>query len=130
MSVSTKDASRCLREIVDNAERIDAYADERAPAHAGAQSHRHDVRGPRLLRTQEHGSAGAAQTRERNAEAVVKLGPEQFAAIAPDVPFERVRGLGNVLRHAYDDIDLTILFGLVRNDVPALRQAALRALEG
>ncbi|WP_165926999.1 HepT-like ribonuclease domain-containing protein [Sphingomonas sp. BK235] len=119
-----------MRDIVDNADRIDVYADERAPADAGAQGHRRDVRGPRLLLAQEHGSAEAAQARERIAEAVVKLGPEQFAAIAPDVPFERVRGLGNVLRHAYDDIDLTILFGLVRNDVPALRQAALRALEG
>ena len=113
--MSTKDAARRLRDIVDNAERIDAYAT-----------------GLDLDASPADGKTIDACERclERIAGAVVKLGPEQFAAIAPDVPFERVRGLGNVLRDAYDDIDLTILLGLVRNDVPALRQAALRALEG
>jgi uncharacterized protein with HEPN domain len=113
--VSTRDAARRLRDIVDNAARIDSY-----------------VTGLDLTAFAADGKTIDACERclERIAEAVVKLGPEQFATVAPDVPFERVRGLGNVLRHAYDDIDLTILFGLVRNEVPALRQAALRALEG
>jgi uncharacterized protein with HEPN domain len=113
--VSTKDAARRLRDIVDNADRIDVYAIGLDLEAFAADSKTIDA---------------CERCLERIAEAVVKLGPEQFATIAPDVPFERVRGLGNVLRHAYDDIDLTILFGLVRNDVPALRQAALRALEG
>ena len=113
--MSTKDAARRLRDIVDNAGRIDVCATGLDLDAFAADDKAIDA---------------CERCLERIAGAVVKLGPEQFAAIAPDVPFERVRGLGNVLRHAYDDIDLTILFGLVRNDVPALRQAALRALEG
>ena len=50
--------------------------------------------------------------------------------IMPQLPFERVRGLGNMLRHAYDAIDLAILFGILTNEVPALRSAALRAVNG
>ena len=113
--MSTKDSARRLRDIVVNAERIDANA-------TGLDLDAFAADGKTI--------DACERCLERIAEAVVKLGPEQFAAIASDVPFERVRGLGNVPRHAYDDIDLTILFGLVRNDVPALRQAALRALEG
>ncbi|MBW6526790.1 DUF86 domain-containing protein [Sphingomonas sp. RHCKR7] len=113
--MSTSDAARRLRDVVDNADRISAYVTGLELAAFVADSKTIDA---------------CERCLERIAEAVVKLGPERFAVVAPDVPFERVRGLGNVLRHAYDDIDLTILFGLVRNEVPALRQAALRALEG
>ncbi len=113
--MSTRDAARRLRDIVDNAARIEAYVTGLDLAAFAADRKTIDA---------------CERCLERIAEAVVKFGPEQFATVAPDVPFERVRGLGNVLRHAYDDIDLTILFGLVRNEVPALRQAALRALEG
>ena len=59
----------------------------------------------------------------------MKIGAERMKLIAPEVPFERVRGLGNLLRHAYDEIDLGLLFALVRRNVPALRIAAMRALE-
>ncbi|MGK6321789.1 DUF86 domain-containing protein [Sphingomonas sp. DT-51] len=113
--MSTKDPARRLRDIVDNADRIGAYAADLDLAGFAADSRTIDA---------------CERCLERIAEAVVKLGPERFAAIAPDVPFARVRGLGNALRHAYDDIDVTILFGLVQNEVPALRQSALRALEG
>ncbi len=113
--MSTKDPARRLRDIVDNADRITAYATGLDLTGFAADSRTIDA---------------CERCLERIVEAVVKLGPEQFAVIAPDVPFQRVRGLGNVLRHAYDDIDLTIRFGLVRNEVPALRHAALRALEG
>ena len=113
--MSTKEPARRSRDIVDNTDRITADATGLDLTGFAADSRTIDACERRL---------------ERIAEAVVKLGPEQFAVIAADVPFQRERGLGNVLRHAYDDIDLTILFGLVRNEVPALRHAALRALEG
>ncbi|WP_246617066.1 HepT-like ribonuclease domain-containing protein [Sphingomonas yunnanensis] len=104
-----------MRDIVDNAARIDAHVTGLGLAALAADGKTIDA---------------CERCLERIAEAVVKLGAEQFATVAPDVSFERVRGLGNVLRRAYDDIDLTILFGLVHNEVPALRLAALRALEG
>lgn len=112
--MSSKDFARRLRDIVVNAERIQRYvADQDLAAFA------------------EHEIVLDATQRclERITEAVVKIGPADMATVFPDLPFERVRGLGNMLRHAYDDIDLTILYGILRNEVPALRLAALRVLE-
>ncbi len=66
---------------------------------------------------------------ERIAEAVLKIGAERMASIAPDVPFERVRGLGNLMRHAYDEVDLGVLFRVLKRDVAALRTDASRELD-
>ena len=112
--MSSKDVSRRLGDIVVNADRIERYiAGQDAAAFADS-----DIV---LDATQ--------RCLERITEAVVKIGPVEMAAILPDLPFERVRGLGNMLRHAYDDIDLAVLYGILKNEVPALRFAALRALE-
>lgn len=62
------------------------------------------------------------------AEAVVKIGAERMAVIAPAIRFERIRGLGNALRHAYDTIDLLILDRIVAEELPVLRDAAIAAL--
>ena len=66
---------------------------------------------------------------ERIAEAIVKIGPERFAAIDPTLPFERVRGLGNLMRHAYDAIEEHLIYNLARQDLPRLRTACVAALE-
>jgi len=43
----------------------------------------------------------------------------------PDVDWEGTRGVGNILRHQYDEVDNpTIWFGIIE-DVPKLRQSAL-----
>lgn len=65
---------------------------------------------------------------ERVAEAVVKIGSDRMRIIAPDLPFERVRGLGNNLRHAYDTIDLAFLLNLIRDELPSLRDVCVQAL--
>lgn len=62
-------------------------------------------------------------------EAAIKIGAERLAAIAPDVPMQAIRGLGNRLRHAYDDIDLGIVHQTVIGDLPVLRAACVIALE-
>ena len=65
---------------------------------------------------------------ERIAEAIIKIGPEQFAQIDATVPFERVRGLGNLMRHAYDLIDEHLTYNLAMQELPRLREAAARAM--
>ena len=65
---------------------------------------------------------------ERIIEAAVRLGPERIEKIAPGIPLPKVRGLGNVLRHAYDVIDAKLIWDTVHDDLPPLRVACERAL--
>ncbi|CCW18467.1 hypothetical protein EBBID32_28200 [Sphingobium indicum BiD32] len=66
---------------------------------------------------------------ERIIEATVKIGEDRMQEIAPAIPARSVRGLGNMLRHAYDDIDLTYIFTTIRRDLPTLRAACVAALK-
>ena len=66
---------------------------------------------------------------QRITEAVIKIGPDRMRVIAPDIPTEAVRGLGNMLRHEYDAIDLRSLFNTVTDDLPRLRRACVAALD-
>jgi uncharacterized protein with HEPN domain len=65
----------------------------------------------------------------RITQAAIRAGPEAMRRAAPELPFEQVRGLGNVLRHAYDVIDLEIVWRTVKERLPALRAACAAALE-
>jgi len=52
--------------------------------------------------------------------------------IAPELPLDKMRGLGNRLRHEYDALDRTYVWDTVVHELPALRRAcevALRAPE-
>jgi uncharacterized protein with HEPN domain len=64
---------------------------------------------------------------ERICEAAFRLG-EQAAELAPNQPWGDIRGLGNRLRHAYDRIDLDILWNTVRDRLPSLKADAEQAL--
>lgn len=44
------------------------------------------------------------------------------------MPWHRIRDLGNLLRPAYDKVDLEIIWQTVTNDLPPLRAAVLRSL--
>lgn len=64
---------------------------------------------------------------ERISEAAAKLGP--VAAIrAPDQPWPQIKALGNQLRHAYDRLRGDILWQIVTQDLPNLRDACAQAL--
>jgi uncharacterized protein with HEPN domain len=65
---------------------------------------------------------------QRITEASIRIGAERMAEIAPGVPFGEVRGLGNILRHEYEKIDLATVWDTVRHDLPVLRAACSAAL--
>lgn len=67
---------------------------------------------------------------QRVTEAVIKIGPDRMAQISPQTPVDAVRGLGNVLRHEYDQIDLGVIYLTARESLPALRADCLKALGG
>ena len=66
---------------------------------------------------------------QRITEAVIRIGEERMAAVAPEVPFHALRGLGNRLRHEYDMIDHEIIFAAAVNDVPRLAERCRAALD-
>ena len=55
---------------------------------------------------------------------------EKAAELAPSQPWGDIRGMGNRLRHAYDRIDLDVLWNTVRDRLPSLKVDVERALAG
>ena len=49
--------------------------------------------------------------------------PEHLKATRPEVPWSRVRGIGNVLRHEYHGLPDKIIWGVIQDEIPRLRVA-------
>jgi uncharacterized protein with HEPN domain len=65
---------------------------------------------------------------ERICEAAAKLG-EMGPFLIPDQPWHKIRALGNILRHEYDNVEHDRLFEVVKIDLPALLAACEAALQ-
>lgn len=61
-------------------------------------------------------------------EAVYRLA-DQAEALMPGQPWDDISGMGNRLWHAYDRLDLNILWNTARERVPDLASDAQRALQ-
>jgi uncharacterized protein with HEPN domain len=109
---SEREALR-LHDIIENIERIESYM-----SGLDRDSFAKD------LRTVD----AVERCLQRITEAVIKIGPERMAQISPHTPVDAVRGLGNILRHDYDQIDLGVIFLTIRESLPELRTDCLRAL--
>ena len=64
---------------------------------------------------------------ERLSEAATKLG-SQADELAPGLPWPAVRAFGNVLRHAYDQVDPARIWEIATGDLPRMAAAAEAAL--
>jgi uncharacterized protein with HEPN domain len=53
--------------------------------------------------------------------------PEDIRALRPEIPWPQVRTIGNVLRHEYHGLADNIIWGVVVDELPALK-AAIQAL--
>lgn len=60
-------------------------------------------------------------------EAAIRLGTIAEERV-PGPPWRNVRGIGNWLRHQYERIELSVVWKTVRDDLPPLKSAVLRAL--
>ena len=60
-------------------------------------------------------------------EAAVRLG-DDAERLCPNLPWRNIRGIGNWLRHQYDNVDLETVWNTVIDDLPPLRSEVLRAL--
>lgn len=59
-------------------------------------------------------------------EAIRRI-PEELYEIAPDVPWRKIRGIGNVLRHEYDDVMDEVVYAIATEELGGLK-AALKAI--
>lgn len=49
--------------------------------------------------------------------------PDEIRARHPDIPWPQIRAVGNVIRHEYHGLSDRIIWGVVVDELPALRQA-------
>lgn len=61
-------------------------------------------------------------------EAVRTL-PESMTAEFPDIPWQAIRGIGNIIRHEYERVDPRILWDVINNRLPPLKDAVNPLLE-
>ena len=75
------------------------------------------------------GDRRARQLVERNLEIISEASrhlPRDLKEGEPDIPWDAIAGIGNVLRHDYHRADPLILWETCRADLPPLRRAAKR----
>ena len=108
------DAAECLEDILENIAKIESY-----------------LRGytREMFDADDKTCDAAERCLERICEAVVRLG-DRARQLMPGQPSAAIRGMGNRLRHAYDGIDLSMVWGTIQDDLPVLRREAERALAG
>jgi uncharacterized protein with HEPN domain len=111
---SKHDPAASFADILENLERIQDYVAGLDRETFGGDTLRRDA---------------VERCLERISEAASRLG-EKAAELAPSQPWADIRGLGNRLRHAYDRIDLDILWNTVRDRLPSLKADAQQALLG
>jgi uncharacterized protein with HEPN domain len=49
--------------------------------------------------------------------------PDHLTNMRPEIPWARVRGIGNILRHDYDSVSDPILWRVVTDELPKLKRA-------
>lgn len=49
--------------------------------------------------------------------------PDNFKAMRPEVPWQRVKGIGNVLRHEYHGLSDNIIWKALTEELPRLKVA-------
>ena len=111
---SRHDPAASLADILENLERIEGYVAGLDREGFGGDTLRRDV---------------VERCLERICEAAFRLG-EKATELVPSQPWGDIRGMGNWLHHAYDRIDLDVLWNTVRDRLPSLKVDVERALAG
>jgi uncharacterized protein with HEPN domain len=109
---SKYDPADSLADLIENAERVEIYL-------AGVDREAFERDG----KTRD----AVERCLERICEAAHRLGG-RAAELMPSQPWGDIRGMENRLRHAYDRLDLDIVWNTARDRLPALAADARRAL--
>jgi uncharacterized protein with HEPN domain len=71
--------------------------------------------------------AGVERKMQIITEAAVRLGDDALL-LCPNLDWEGFRGMGNILRHAYHRIDDKVVWDTVKEELPPMREAVIKAL--
>ena len=69
---------------------------------------------------------------ERNVERLSEASrhiPDNLKARHPEIPWQKVAGIGNILRHAYPIVDDSVVWEVVARDLPPLKAVAEQLLQ-
>ena len=109
---SNHNPADCLADIVENAERIEQYLEGIDKAMFAADGRTRDA---------------VERCIERVCEAVHRLA-DSAEKLMPGHPWADIRSTANRLRHAYDRIDVAVIWTAARHEVPVLAADARHAL--
>lgn len=109
---SRHDPADSLHHIIENAERVARYL-------VGLDRH--------TFEQNEWARDAVERCIERVCEAAIRLG-ERAEELMPGQPWSDIRGMGNRLRHAYDRVNVDIVWKTAQARLPELAAEARRAL--
>jgi len=109
--------AKYFRDIVDAISLIEGWVSE-----AGGPEHAvyHDAKARSAIERQILIISEAAIRLDR-------FDPTAAPRLAPKIDWPAIRGIGNFIRHQYDDLERSILVDVVRSRLVDLRQACARA---
>jgi uncharacterized protein with HEPN domain len=107
-----RDSGTHLRDIVEAIDRIHSFLDAMT-----FESYQAD------LKTK----AAVERMMQIITEAAVRLG-EDAPLLCPNLDWEGFRGMGNILRHAYHRIDDKVMWDTIKEELPPMREAVMKAL--
>lgn len=109
-----KDLGKSLKDILDNIGRIERFT-------AGMDCN--------AFCGDERGVFAVQYALLAISEAAHRLGAEA-ETLCPGQPWADIRGIGNHLRHGYDNIDIRVIWNTVQTSLPPLKTAVQNALGG
>jgi uncharacterized protein with HEPN domain len=107
-----RDAEQHLRDILESINNIDTFL-----GNMSFDAYRGDLKTKSAVERQM----------QIITEAAVRLG-EDGDRLCPGVDWKGFRGMGNVLRHGYHRIDDKVVWDTVKDELPPVKAAVLRAL--
>ena len=110
----TSNPEKRFQDIIDNIDRIEEYLKHLKPGE--------------ILEENALVLDAVERCLQRISEAARKL--DRIAEeLVPDFPWHSVRGIGNHLRHDYDNLNMPVINVVIETELPALRAVCLEALE-
>jgi uncharacterized protein with HEPN domain len=107
-----RDAEQHLRDILESINNIDTFL-----SNMSFDAYRGDLKTKSAVERQL----------QIITEAAVRLG-EDGDRLCPGVDWQGFRGMGNILRHGYHRIDDRVVWDTVKDELPPVKAAVLRAL--
>ena len=108
----------CFRDILESIRLIETWVDEAASLGAAVLE---DMKARSAIERQLLIISEAAVRMH-------KLDPQAAPQLAPGIDWQGIRGIGNFIRHKYDDLDTSILSDVIRTRLRPLHDACADAL--